>query len=54
LKIDSTIRKRLAAIESELARLENAKFDFERQAAPIDKLDALFRDALKEAWESSF
>jgi predicted nucleotidyltransferase len=42
-------------IESELARLENKRFDQEyyRPRAPVDEFNDLFRSALDEVWSSS-
>ncbi len=37
-------------IESELSRLEQSTFDYEKHAAPIERLDRLFRNTLIEAW----
>jgi len=37
-------------IESELSRLEGMTFDYDKHAAPIEQLDAVFLSALKEAW----
>ena len=42
-------------IESELARLENKRFEqeYHRPTAPVDEFNALFRSALEEVWSSS-
>jgi predicted nucleotidyltransferase len=42
-------------IESELARLENKRFEqeYHRPTAPVDELNGLFRSALDEVWASS-
>jgi len=37
-------------IESELSRLEGMTFDYDKHAAPVEQLDALFLSALKEVW----
>lgn len=37
-------------IESELSRFEGMTFNYDKHAAPIELLDALFLSALKEVW----
>jgi len=41
-------------IESELARLENKRFEreYHRPTAPVDEFNELFRSALDEVWSS--
>jgi uncharacterized protein len=38
-------------IEAELSRLESLKPEFPTNPTPTGKLDEIFRNALKEAWE---
>jgi hypothetical protein len=42
-------------IESELARLENKRFEqeYHMPTAPVDEFNDLFRSALDEVWASS-
>jgi predicted nucleotidyltransferase len=42
-------------IESELARLENKRFEqeYDKPRAPVDEFNDLFRSALDEVWSSS-
>ncbi len=37
-------------IEDELSRLEGMTFGYDKHAAPVEQLDALFLSALKEVW----
>jgi hypothetical protein len=41
-------------IESELARLENERFEqkYHKPVAPVDEFNDLFRSALDEVWSS--
>lgn len=40
-------------IESELARLQDIHFSFDKDIPPLDELDKLFRSTLRDVWEAN-